>query len=135
VGPSFLASFPRQDIVDEIVMIILLLCQNTTVVGHTVSQPSRDLKELYIEGELTNMKTIRPKFLSQFTQKNVKTFLSERLDCPVNKSFCCLREREIERRESERDERRIDTGGFLAREDSVQCWTWRLKKKYKRNRL
>ena len=98
MGPSFLASFPRQDIVDEIVMIILLLCQNTTVVGHTVSQPSRDLKELYIEGELTNMKTIRPKFLSQFTQKNVKTFLSERLDCPVNKSFCCLRVRERDER-------------------------------------
>ena len=74
MGPSFLASFPRQDIVDEIVMIILLLCQNTTVVGHTVSQPSRDLKELYIEGELTNMKKDPPKILVSIYAEECENF-------------------------------------------------------------
>ena len=87
--------FP-QKCIDQVIMIILL-CQNTTVVGHTVSQPSRDLKELY-SGRTHKYENDSPKILVSIYAAECELFFCLSDLCPVNKSVCCLREldREIE---------------------------------------
>ena len=65
--------------------MIILLCQNTTVVGHTVSQPSRDLKELYW-GRTHKYENNSPEILvSIYSAKCEKAFIRLR-EAPFKKS-------------------------------------------------
>merc|ERR1719266_637090 len=73
-------------------VIIILLCQNTTL-GHSVSQPSRDLrcapKELY-SGRTYKYENVFPKILVSIYGANGENFLSVSDLCPVNKFCCCF---------------------------------------------
>merc|ERR1712061_854396 len=88
-------------------VIIILLCQNTTL-GHSVSQPSRDLrcapKELYsgrtykysnnqlfkYSGRTYKYENVFPKILVSIYGANGENFLSVSDLCPVNKFCCCF---------------------------------------------